>query len=623
MHAAWHLYDEARHRLAHGDRPGAILCLRRSLDIQPTNFEAQSLLAYVLHAHGEAPAAIAAMTIACILEPTRAHAHAELGRWHLAADHPADAIPPLERATRLRPDDAQMIHDLGLAYLRTADDPAAIATLTRATILAPHDPQILTDLALAHARSGALDDAQAVFTRAWEIAPEDRGTWERALSFMLEYGRPLSAALDLLAPAALTLHDRAAHLLQRAYRDFCNGHYATARRLTTALVALAPLSPEAANLHWFCLAQAEDIDGVQTFEPLIEPAYRAALATQPWLRSGLAWYLHERGDGAAALGEYEILAAAPMPNEITEQYTQALLSHGPPARGWAMLKHVVMARHGAGPPPQWQGESGPGIRLAITNPNGMGDFLNFCRYIPEAARRAQVTLVLAPALHRIAATLCPNLTIVAPHQPIPADYHCTTAHLVPILQPDVPLETIAVPYIHADEDAANMFRTRLARYAGLRVGIVWQGAFTFKWDYKRSLSPERFAPLAAIQGVTLVSLQTGGTAPPFMIDWTAELHDFADTAALIAALDLVISVDTSVVHLAGGLGRPVWLLNFATAEWRWRLGRSSPAEPTPWYPDTLREFRQPIFGDWPSVLRAIEQALRERVTMSEAEQQAN
>jgi hypothetical protein len=612
MHAAWNLYDEARHRLAAGDRPGAIARLMQSLAAHPPQFEAQSLLAFLLHEQGEYEAAIAALTIACILGPERTHVHAILGRWHMAAGREAEAILPLERATRQRPDDAQTVYDLGLAYLHTADHQAAIASLTRAAELAPAAPYVLTDLALAHAGAGDLAAAEAAFARAWALAPEDRGTWERAVTFMLDHDRPMHPALDLLTPGALARHDRADQLLRRAHRDFRESRYAAARRLTTALVALSPLPPQAAHLHWFCLAQAEDVAGVTGFEPLIEPAFRAALPAQPWLRRSLAWYLHEHGDGAAALADYEILAREPLPTDLAEQYAHVQLAYGDAAHGWDMLMRVALDRHGTGPQPLWQGQSGPDVRLTITNPDGMGDFLNFCRYVPIAAQRCQVTLAIAPALHRLAATLAPDLTIVAPHQPVAADYHCTTAYLIPVLHRDAPLESLAVPYLHADAAATARFTARLSAYPGLRVGVAWQGSFTYNWDYKRSLAPARFAPLADIPGVTLVSLQTGRASPPFMLDWTAELTDFADSAALIAALDLVISVDTSVVHLAGALGKPVWLLNFATTEWRWRLGRASPDEPTPWYPDNLREFRQPVFGDWDSVFAAVVEALKQR-----------
>jgi Flp pilus assembly protein TadD len=611
MRAAWYLYDDSRRRLAAGDRPGAVARLRESLDAYPPQFEAQSLLAFLLHEQGDHAAAIAALTIACILGPDRTYAHATLGSWYLEAGQPAEAILPLERAARLAPDDAQTLADLGLCYLNTMAYEAAISSLSRAAALSPQDPWVWTKLATAREGAGDLSGAQAIFTHAWTLAPEDRDTWRRAITFMLDHDRPLPSGLDLLAPKTLALHDRAAELLERAYREFRDFRYADARRITTALVACTPLDPQAAHLHWFCLAQDEDVAGVQAIEPLIAPAYRAALAGQPDLRARFAWYLHERGDGAAALAEYEILARTPMSTPQTEHYAQCLLAWAPPAEGWDRLKHVAMDRHGSGPPPQWQGEAGPHVRLLITNPDGMGDFLNFCRYIPAAAARAQVLLVIQPELHRIATTLCPDLTIIAPQQPFEADYHCTATHLVSILHREVPLETIAVPYLRADEAATERFRGRLASYPGLRVGLVWQGRHTANWDYKRSLAATRFARFAAIPGVTLVSLQKHQAAPDFMLDWTAELQDFADTAALVAALDLVISVDTAVVHLAGALGKPVWLLNFFTCEWRWRLGRASAAAPTPWYPDTLREFRQPTFGDWSSVLADVAEALEQ------------
>jgi Flp pilus assembly protein TadD len=611
MHAAWYLYDESRRRLAAGDRPGAIAGLRASVQAHPPQFEAQSLLAFLLHEQGDHQAAIAALTIACILGPDRAYAHATLGRWHLEAGRPAEALLPLERAVRLAPDHAQTLYELGLCHLGTADYQAAVSRLRAATALAPQEAFIWTALARALEGAGDLDGAQAAHTEAWTLAPQDRETWQGAVTFMLDHERPLPAALDLLAPAALSLHDRAAQLQERAYRAFRDGRFAAARRLTTALVACTPLSPQAAHLHWFCLAQAEDVAGVQAIEPLIEPAYRAGLPADPSLRARLAWYLQERGDGAAARAEYEILAQTPMPMQLSALHAQCLIAYGPQDQGWDMLQRVALERHGDGPPPPWRGEAGAHLRLAITHPDGMGDFFNFSRYIPAAAARAQVTLVIHPDLHRIAATLCPNLTIIAPHQPVEADYHCTVAELLPVLHREVPLSAIAVPYLRAEETATDRFRARLASYPGLRVGIAWQGQHTPNWDYKRSLSPMRFARFADIPGVTLVSLQKNVPAPDFMVDWTGELRDFTDTAALIAALDLVISVDTALAHLAGALGRPVWLLNFFTCEWRWRLGRSSPDEPSPWYPGTLREFRQPTFGDWSSVLADVAEALEQ------------
>ena len=163
------------------------------------------------------------------------------------------------------------------------------------------------------------------------------------------------------------------------------------------------------------------------------------------------------------------------------------------------------------------------------------------------------------------------------------------------------------------------WRARLAAVPGRHVGLVWAGSpwasdpVAASIDRRRSMALAQFAPLAAVPGISWVSLQTGGpasqarTPPPGMaiLDWTESLADFADTAALVAALDLVISVDTSVVHLAGAQGKPVWVLNRFDACWRWLRGR----EDSPWYP-TARLFRQPGPGDWTGVIAAVGEALR-------------
>jgi hypothetical protein len=181
------------------------------------------------------------------------------------------------------------------------------------------------------------------------------------------------------------------------------------------------------------------------------------------------------------------------------------------------------------------------------------------------------------------------------------------------------LETIPsdVPYLRADAGAAAVWRNRLAALPGVRIGLVWAGnprsfnPTAAEVDRRRSIAMARFAPLAAVPGVVLISLQKDAAAaqartpPAGMVihDWTDELGDFADTAALIEALDLVIGVDTSVVHLAGALGKPVWILNRHDACWRWLRGRAD----TPWYP-TARLFRQRRAGDWDTVIAEVCQA---------------
>jgi hypothetical protein len=178
----------------------------------------------------------------------------------------------------------------------------------------------------------------------------------------------------------------------------------------------------------------------------------------------------------------------------------------------------------------------------------------------------------------------------------------------------------AVPYLRADPRQAAAWRDRLAGFSGRKVGLVWAGSPLSPqppaqaMDRRRSMALRHFAPLAEIDGLCLVSLQKGDAAaqarmPPdgmVLHDWTEELNDYADTAALVEALDLVISVDTSVAHLAGGLGRPVWVLNRYDQCWRWLRDRSD----SPWYP-TARLFQQSAPGDWDGVIGEVTRALRQ------------
>ena len=188
---------------------------------------------------------------------------------------------------------------------------------------------------------------------------------------------------------------------------------------------------------------------------------------------------------------------------------------------------------------------------------------------------------------------------------------------------DTALDTIpqGIPYLHPDAADVAHWRARLADLPRLRVGLVWSGdprpeqPDAHQIDRRRSLGLAALAPLAAIPGVSFVSLQKGAGAaqaadPPagmVLHDCSGALHDFAETAALMTALDLVISVDSAPAHLAGALGREIWLLNRFDSCWRWLRDRND----SPWYP-TLRQFRQAAPGDWHGAIQAVAAALAER-----------
>ena len=235
---------------------------------------------------------------------------------------------------------------------------------------------------------------------------------------------------------------------------------------------------------------------------------------------------------------------------------------------------------------------------------GVGDTLQFARFIPLAGALARVVVACPPSLKVLLETL-PNVAEVAVGKPVPRyDKHCPLMSLPAILGIGVERFAGSVPYLRADPATVSIWRERLAELPGPRVGVVWAGNPVYPADRKRSMPFAVLAPLLALPGVSFVSLQMGEAAAAglgrFAFDAAPLIGDYADTAALMMALDLIISVDTSAAHLAGALGRPVWLLNRADTDWRWLLERSD----TPWYP-SMRIFRQPVPGDWASVVSEV------------------
>ena len=268
--------------------------------------------------------------------------------------------------------------------------------------------------------------------------------------------------------------------------------------------------------------------------------------------------------------------------------------------------------------------------LLLHAEQGLGDTLQFCRYVPLIAAGAKTVLEVQAPLVRLLSRLPGVASIVAQGACLPPfDAHCPLLSLPGALGTTLDTIPAATAYLAADPALAAEWSERLAGLAGLRVGIVWAGSARddpelAAVDARRSISLEALAPLAGAPGVSFISLQKGEPAaqasrPPLgmaLADFTADLDDFEDTAALVANLDLVISVDTAVVHLAGALGKPVWLLNRFDTCWRWLLNRDD----SPWYP-TLRQFRQSSPGDWTSVIAAVRKALETAGSAARARRQ--
>ena len=260
------------------------------------------------------------------------------------------------------------------------------------------------------------------------------------------------------------------------------------------------------------------------------------------------------------------------------------------------------------PRPLWDGGDLGGQTLFLHAEQGLGDTLQFIRYLPQVLQRnGQVIVECQAELKSLLWQSGPAVQWMEAGEPLPAfDWHCPLLSLPRVLGTTLSSLPRPIPYLQAQAEAVQHWRERLAAESrGGKVGLVWAGRPQHKNDRHRSLNLSALTPLGSVPNTSFYSLQKGPAAqqaqsPPGgmrLIDHTEELKDFADTAALVANLDLVISVDTAVVHLAGAMGKEVWVLLPFVPDWRWLLER----EDSPWYP-SLRLFRQPALGDWDSVI---------------------
>jgi hypothetical protein len=260
--------------------------------------------------------------------------------------------------------------------------------------------------------------------------------------------------------------------------------------------------------------------------------------------------------------------------------------------------------------PQWDGDPLDGRTILIHSEQGLGDTIQFARCLPFVAEAGgNIVLECDPSLIRLLETLPHVGRCVAAGQPLPDfDLHAPLLSLPLLTGKTHPASFPAQPYLSAPPDAVQRWHEKIAGTPGVNVGIAWAGG---PHPTGRSLLPAQLAALSGIDSVQFISLQKSeaeSQSPPLApwLDHTADLTDFADAAALIANLDLVITVDTAIAHLAGAMGKSTWVLLKFSPDWRWMLHRDD----TPWYP-SMRLCRQQVAGNWEPVVQAVAESLRE------------
>jgi tetratricopeptide (TPR) repeat protein len=466
------------------------------------------------------------------------------------------------------------------------------------------------DLAADHFEAGRLVEAETICRQLLAQKP-DHADALQLLGLIAQRCGHRDAAVELLRraialnPQAAACHANLALVLESMDR------LDEAAAESRAALALRPQSPDFLNTLSHILNRQGHLD--QSMQ-----ASQAALALRPQFPealNNLANVMRKKGMWRQAIATFQqSLALAPAQPHPRFHLALLLLLVGDFEHGLPMME----ARWETMPPsqrpnfpvPMWDGSALNGRRILLYSEQGFGDTIHFARYIPLVeARGGNVIVLCQPELQSLLQTLAGNRPIVAEGQALPQfDLHCPLMSLMLAMRTNMATIPAQVPYLFADPARAQQWQKRIAETGpGKKMGLAWSGSPQNVSGRHRSLPLGALAPLAQVPGITFFSVQKGpdlfpSPKPPQMrlVDWSNQIHDFADTAALIAQLDLVITIDTAVAHLAGAMGKPTWLLLSFGSDWRWFIDR----EDSPWYP-TMRLFRQPILGDWQTPLNRV------------------
>jgi len=527
---------------------------------------------------------------------------------------PTEAITLYEALLNLTPDSAEAHYDLGRLYQRKADLTKAAICYRRAIELESSCFEFHFNLATVLFQTGLLADAAESYRKAILIKPEETAAYYSLGVVLQTLGEVIQAAQAYVS--AIKIRPDFPEALSNL-GSLCvdMDDPLTAEGLLRRSIALNPKNVDAhCNLASALIKRGNTADALESFRNALtlDPTHALTLCN-------LGTHFETSGDRDSAIRCYQ-LALTSHPDSQLAQFSLSLqhLMAGNFAVGWQgyearwgtpQFRNLRPSRLQQ----QWRGEDIGGSRILLYSEQGLGDTLQFVRYAPMvAALGANVVLRVQPSLVRLFSLIDPAITVVSTESDHGADveWQCPLLSLPLAFRTDLTSIPRLVPYLQADPSETDAWAQYIPAH-GLRVGLVWAGNPTHTRDKQRSIPLQYFAKVTQLQNVTCYSLQMGTatkeliTSPLRIVDLSHNIKDFSHTAAILDNLDLVICVDTAVAHLAGAMGKPVWLLLPYVGDWRWLRDRSD----SPWYP-TMRLFRQSAIGRWDEVVEQLELDLR-------------
>jgi len=612
-HPTWVQARDAQRR---GDLGMATRLYRQIIAEEPQHAEALYHLGCLARAQGQVALARVYLRQAAALQP-HAAVHGALGEVAAALGDLATATAHYQQARQLDPDGEDVVIRLGDTLQLQGQLAAATACYQQVLQRHPTSTRAYTNLGVVLQAQGQMQAAIDCFRQVLALEPGasealiNLGVALQAQGQMEAAAECLQTAIQRQPTSAVAYNNLGMIRHEQGQFEVALAHYRRA-------VELKPDYAKAhSNLGALLHAQGQLTGARVHLEHAVrlQPAFLAAYCN-------LGLVLQAQGDLPAAIATFD-KALQHDPHYVPAHWNRAVawLLGGNFAQGWR--EYEWRWRRPDSPPPaftqpRWDGTPFPQQTLLVYAEQGLGDTIQFVRYLPQvAARGGRVVLACQTALQRLLRS-CPGVQGLITKDPQavaaqPFDLYMPLLSLPEMFTPTPEAIPAPTPYVRAEPELVQQWRLRLGTTAALRVGLVWAGNPSHKNDRNRSCRLATLTPLAQIPHVALFSLQTGPAAaqlnqlPPGIVvqDVGRALSDFADTAAVLEHLDLVITVDTAVAHLAGAMGKPVWTLIPFAPDWRW--GQHHPQ--TPWYP-TMRLFRQPAPQAWEPVCQDLAAALR-------------